>query len=108
DPGPEPWTWVRTQGEGRVFYTASGHDERVWSKPEFHALLKSGILWSVGEKRRVGYEAFLESRTPLSYETRDDIPNYEERPEPLPYQLPLSPDDSLDYLQAPVGWNLKL
>ena len=22
---PEPWTWVRTQGKGRVFYTASGH-----------------------------------------------------------------------------------
>ena len=25
---PEPWTWVRAQGKGRVFYTASGHDER--------------------------------------------------------------------------------
>ncbi|MDP4848828.1 MAG: ThuA domain-containing protein, partial [Verrucomicrobiales bacterium] len=46
---PEPWTWIRTQGKGRVFYTASGHDERVWSLPEFHQLLKRGILWSVGE-----------------------------------------------------------
>ena len=26
----EPWTWVRTQGKGRVFYTAWGHDERTW------------------------------------------------------------------------------
>ena len=25
----EPWTWVRTQGKGRVFYTAYGHDEPV-------------------------------------------------------------------------------
>ena len=24
--GKEPWTWVRTQGKGRVFYTAWGHD----------------------------------------------------------------------------------
>ena len=29
----EPWTWVRTQGKGRVFYTASGHDERVFTQP---------------------------------------------------------------------------
>ena len=46
---PEPWTWVRTQGKGRVFYTASGHDERVWKQPAFHQLLKAGILWSVGD-----------------------------------------------------------
>ena len=26
----EPWTWVRTQGKGRVFYTAWGHDHRTW------------------------------------------------------------------------------
>ena len=25
--GREPWTWVRNQGKGRVFYTAYGHDE---------------------------------------------------------------------------------
>ena len=26
----EPWTWTRREGEGRVFYTAGGHDHRVW------------------------------------------------------------------------------
>ena len=26
----EPWTWVRTHGKGRVFYTAWGHDGRTW------------------------------------------------------------------------------
>ena len=31
DAGREPWTWVRTQGKGRVFYTAWGHDERTWA-----------------------------------------------------------------------------
>ena len=105
---PEPWTWTRTQGKGRVYYTASGHDQRVWGQPAFHQLLKSGILWAVGDTRRSSYEKFIAKRSPLKYEKRDSIPNYERRPEPLPYQLPLSPTDSLDYTQTPVGWKLKL
>ncbi|MEM7601217.1 MAG: ThuA domain-containing protein [Verrucomicrobiota bacterium] len=56
---PEPWTWIREQGKGRVFYTASGHDERVWNLPAFHELLRRGILWSVGESRFAGWETFL-------------------------------------------------
>ena len=104
----EPWTWVRTQGKGRVFYTASGHDERVWSEPAFHELLKKGILWSVGETRLAGYEAFLKKRTPLTYQKADDIPNYEKRPEPLPKQDPLSAEDSMTYTRVPVDFRLEL
>ena len=40
----EPYTWVRTHGKGRVFYTAYGHDERTWSVPGFQELLEKGIL----------------------------------------------------------------
>ncbi len=105
---PEPWTWIRNQGKGRVFYTASGHDERVWSLPEFQALLKGGILWSIGDKRRASHETFLKERTPLTYEKVDNIPNYEKRPEPLPKQIPLSPEDSLSYTQALAGFDLQL
>ena len=105
---PEPWTWVRTEGKGRVFYTASGHDERVWNHPDFHQLIKSGILWAVGDKAKARYEKFLASRAPLKYEKRDNVPNYERRPEPLPYQLPLSPEESMKYTQAPVGFRLEL
>jgi type 1 glutamine amidotransferase len=43
--GREPWTWVRTHGKGRVFYTAYGHDERVWSNPNFHLLMKNAVRW---------------------------------------------------------------
>ena len=43
----EPWTWVRTQGKGRVFYTAYGHDGRTWQNPGFHDLLERGIRWAV-------------------------------------------------------------
>src|SRR5262245_32469218 len=37
--GKEPWTWVRTHGNGRVFYTAWGHDERTWGNPGFQNLI---------------------------------------------------------------------
>ena len=46
DAGREPWTWVRTHGKGRVFYTAYGHDERVWSHASFHRLIRNAIRWS--------------------------------------------------------------
>ncbi|MGK0185125.1 MAG: putative membrane-bound dehydrogenase-like protein [Verrucomicrobiales bacterium] len=105
---PEPWTWTRSQGKGRVYYTASGHDQRVWGQPSFHQLLKSGILWAIGEERRATYDAFVSKRVPLRYEKRDNIPNYERRPEPLPYQLPLSPEESMEFTQVPVGWRLEL
>ncbi len=45
----EPWTWVRTQGKGRVFYTAWGHDERTWSNAGFQDLIERGIRWSAGD-----------------------------------------------------------
>src|SRR5262249_61470032 len=45
----EPWTWVRTQGKGRVFYTAWGHDDRTWGNPGFQELIERGIRWSVGQ-----------------------------------------------------------
>ncbi|MEX2600915.1 MAG: PVC-type heme-binding CxxCH protein, partial [Balneolaceae bacterium] len=45
----EPWTWVRTEGEGRVFYTAWGHDERTWQNPGFHDLIERGIRWAAGQ-----------------------------------------------------------
>ena len=39
---------MRTQGKGRVFYTAWGHDERTWRQPGFQQLLERGIRWSAG------------------------------------------------------------
>jgi type 1 glutamine amidotransferase len=50
--GREPWTWVRTHGRGRVFYTAYGHDERAWGHPSFQRLLRNAIVWvTVGAVR---------------------------------------------------------
>jgi uncharacterized protein len=44
--GREPWTWVRTHGQGRVFYTAYGHDERAWGHPMFQRLLRNAVYWT--------------------------------------------------------------
>lgn len=49
DPGGEPYTWVRSSGKGRVFYTAWGHDHRTWSNLDFQRLLARGALWACGE-----------------------------------------------------------
>ena len=46
--GYEPYTWVRRQGKGRVFYTAFGHDERAWKNKGFQRLLEQGIRWAAG------------------------------------------------------------
>ncbi|MCP4174445.1 MAG: c-type cytochrome [Fuerstiella sp.] len=45
----EPWTWVRTHGKGRVFYTAWGHDQRTFSNPGFHNLVERGMRWACGD-----------------------------------------------------------
>ncbi|GIX04000.1 MAG: hypothetical protein KatS3mg113_1006 [Planctomycetaceae bacterium] len=71
----EPWTWVKPYGQGRVFYTAWGHDHRTWGHPGFHNLVERGIRWACG-------------RDPTT------VPAYRERPafEPLPMtSLPPGP-----------------
>jgi putative membrane-bound dehydrogenase-like protein len=45
----EPWTWVRTYGKGRVFYTAWGHDQRTWGNRGFQQMIGQGIRWTVGD-----------------------------------------------------------
>jgi len=52
----EPWTWVKSFGKGRVFYTAYGHDERTWSHPGFQHLVKEGIIWAVGDEAKAKWE----------------------------------------------------
>lgn len=105
---PEPWTWVREQGKGRVFYTASGHDERVWSRGEFHELLKRGILWAVGDTRRAAYEKFLAGREPEQRVKDPNVANYEKRPEPLTFQKPYSAKGAMERTQVPADLRLEL
>jgi putative membrane-bound dehydrogenase-like protein len=84
--GYEPSAWVRTQGQGRVFYTALGHDEKTWGEPKFHDLLVRGIRWAAGR---------LEDDAPKP-EVVDGKPG------------PLSPADSMRHMHLPEGFRVEL
>jgi type 1 glutamine amidotransferase len=40
-------SWVRDWAKGRVFYTALGHEQAVWSDPRFQTHLLNGIRWTM-------------------------------------------------------------
>ncbi len=46
---PYPNTWARQEGKGRVFYTAMGHREDVWTNPTFQEILVGGVKWALGD-----------------------------------------------------------
>ncbi len=101
----EPWTWVRNQGEGRVFYTAYGHDERTWGHPGFHELVANGVLWAVGDKVK---DALARLQIPVPTFEDADIPNYEQRDPAPKFQHALSPAESQKLIQVPVDFELQL
>jgi putative membrane-bound dehydrogenase-like protein len=105
--GREPWTWVRTHGKGRVFYTAYGHDDRVWGHPSFHRLVRNAILWAVAPDVRERWSRL--SLEPLTYsKTEVPVPNYERRNPPPLYQEPLAPAEAMKRMQVPAGFELQL
>ncbi|HEV2972968.1 MAG TPA: PVC-type heme-binding CxxCH protein [Pirellulales bacterium] len=108
DGGYEPWTWVREQGKGRVYYTASGHDERCWTQPAYHTLLAAGIRWAAGRAN--------DDAPPLEYSSTDvGLPNYTPgqawgtQGAPITkVQKPLSPGDELRHFHLPEGFHAEL
>ena len=103
----EPWTWVRTQGKGRVFYTAYGHDARTWQNPGFHDLVERGIRWASAKGEVFDSRGRVAAGLPpFTYdESPAEIPNYlpgrqwGTQGEPIrKMQKPLSPEESM---QAP-------
>ena len=125
----EPWTWIRTHGAGRVFYTAWGHDERTWGAPGFHNLLERGIRWACGDDPAqagdyVELDRFDIPRTtaqqtdvaPFEYtDVGAKIPNYPPsnqwgiQADPLTkMQLPLSAEESIKHYVTPTGFHLEL
>lgn len=101
----EPWTWVRTQGKGRVFYTAYGHDERTWKQAGFHELVTNGILWAVNDQAR---EQYARLKLPVPVFQDANVPNYEKRDPAPKFQLALTPEQSQKLIQVPVDFDLKL
>lgn len=102
----EPYTWVRQEGKGRVFYTAFGHDARTWGNAGFQDLMYRGLMWAIGDERKAAFEKW--KLPELKYEEREGIPNYERRNPAPKFQLPLSPEESMKHIQVPVDCELKL
>ena len=103
--GDEPWTWVRSHGKGRVFYTASGHDHRVWDLPEFHSLLRNAIYWSVGD---AALAKLTKLQLPALPQQEVLMPGYKLRKAITQAQVPLSPADSAKLIQVPLGFEVAL
>lgn len=101
----EPWTWVRKQGKGNVFYTAYGHDMRCWSQPAFQELLRRAVLWSVGPEARA---KVLALKIPKLEQEEMVLPGYRDHKTITSGQKPLSPVESLKLAQVPVGFELSL
>ncbi len=101
----EPYTWVSSYGEGRVFYTAYGHDQTTWNNPGFLKLIHNGIVWAAGDHAKSLAAAF---QIPEPVYTLAKIPNYERRDPPPQLQAPLTPEESMKLIQVPVGFELQL
>ena len=46
---PYPSTWARLHGKGRVFYTAMGHREDVWTNEIFQSIVAGALKWITGQ-----------------------------------------------------------
>jgi putative membrane-bound dehydrogenase-like protein len=103
----EPYTWVRDQGKGRVFYTALGHDERTWNNQGFQRLLEQGLRWAAGRMPAPAVK-------PFTY-VEAKVPNY------IPskrwgaqgelirrMQEPLDPAESMKHFHLPEGFEIQL
>jgi putative membrane-bound dehydrogenase-like protein len=106
--GYEPYTWVRDQGKGRVFYTALGHDEHTWKQEGFQKLLESGMRWAAGKvPLRTDLQPFqyVEAKVPYY------VPGarWGTIGEPLKrMQQPLSPAESMKHMHLPEGFEVQL
>lgn len=106
----EPWTWVRNHGQGRVFYTAWGHDERTWRNEGFQKLVDRGIRWASGD-----WALDADFSLPQITFGEGKLPYY---PPGEPWgttgdpitdvQNPLTPEESLEHIVADPDFRVEL
>ncbi len=71
------------------------------------AVMREAVLGGISKKTKSDWEAALAARPALQRQP-GDVPNYERRPEPVKLQAPLSPQDSMRYVQVPADFELQL
>lgn len=102
----EPYTWVNQVGEGRVFYTAYGHEDRTWTTLGFLDLVRNGTLWALGDL--VTKQILALNIPDVDIYNSDTISKYTERHLVPSVQTPLSPEESLKLTQVPVDFEVQL
>lgn len=109
----EPYTWVRSYGAGRIFYTAWGHDERTWGNEGFQQLLTQAIKWTAGDW---AFNLKAAEPTPATTKLEVPLPLYERPPAPWntlagfvdTAQVPLSPEESIALTTVRPGFRIEL
>ncbi|PYJ84002.1 MAG: hypothetical protein DME22_14210 [Verrucomicrobia bacterium] len=88
-------------------FKSAGNALLKYTERPTDAVLREAVLSGVSKKAKSAWEALLASRPPLQ-RLPGEVPNYERRPEPVKYQAPLSPKDSMRYTQVPADFDLQL
>lgn len=101
----EPYTWVLEPEDGRVFYTAYGHNDSTWTNPGFLKLVENGIFWAIGDDVKAQVAA-LNIPDVSIYE--EEISDFTKRHEVPKMQEALSPEESKKLIQSPVDFEIQL
>lgn len=104
--GDEPWSWVRQAGKGRIYYTASGHDHRVWRQPAFLDLLIRATDWTVGAEKAAARRALVGPK--WEYVKAEWAPNYEGRDPNPPMQKASTPEQAEAAMIVPAGFRAQV
>ncbi len=108
----EPWTWIRSHGDGRIFYTAWGHDQRTWGNEGFQQLVTQAIKWTAGDW---ALTQTLDEPRPAVTTLEVPLPVYERPPAPWntlagmvdTAQVALSPEDSYRLMTVRPGLHVE-
>lgn len=105
---PEPYTWVRNQGKGRVFYTAYGHNDSTWTNPGFQKLVNNGVLWALGGTVQQQIARLTIPNVDIYESSGMAIADYTKRHLVPKMQEALTPEESKKLMQVPVDFDVQL
>ena len=106
--GAEPYTWVRNQGKGRIFYTAYGHNDSTWTNPGFEKLVNNGVLWAIGDKVQNQIARLNIPNVDIYESSGIHISDYTKRHLVPKMQAALRPAESEKLTQVPVDFDIQL
>ena len=104
----EPYTWVRKQGKGRVFYTAYGHNDSTWTNPGFQKLVNNGVMWALGSTVQQQIAQLAIPNVDIYESSGIAISDYTKRHLVPKMQEALKPDESKKLMQVPVDFDVQL